>query len=467
MSGSRWDWTQAERQLGLDPLRCRVLVLGGGKTGCALASLLAKQGISVTVADSRAAPPELAAFRQEWPQSEVITGSFDGLDPGRYTHLSVSPGLALSLPPIVAARQGGVRCFSDIDLFAVLAKEPIVAVTGANGKSTVTTLVGRMAKAAGRTVRMGGNLGVPAAELLAAVPSADLNVLELSSFQLERTSHLAAAAATVLNISPDHLDRHAGLDDYARQKARVFHGDGAMILNAEDPLVAAMARPERRCVWFGVDRAPAIDFTMDHRDGVRWLRMRDIWLVPVSELRISGRHNVANALAAAALADAVGVPADAIRDALAGFTGLEHRMQWVAEIGGVHWYNDSKATNLGACQAALAGIDGPVVLIAGGDGKGQDFHPLAAAARGKLRAAVLIGRDAPRLERALAPVAPVVRAASMHDAVELAWSQARPGDTVLLAPACSSLDQFRDYAERGQVYTDAVLRLKGGMHERG
>lgn len=454
-----YPWRRARELLGLMPAASRVLVVGLGKTGTALVDFLARAGFVVAAVDSRPQPPGLQRLRADWPALEILSGGFDAVQPDAYTHYSVSPGLPLSLPLVSRLAAAGARHFSDIDLFYALADGPTLAVTGANGKSTVTTLAGLMARHAGWRVRVGGNLGAPAADLLLETPQADLNVLELSSFQLERTSCLDAAAATVLNISPDHLDRHADLADYAAQKQRIFRGHGVMVLNADDPVVRAMAAAPRPTLWFSVDLLRHADYRLARWRGELWLYACDKRLLPVAALAIQGRHNWANALAAAALGAAVKLPQPAIVAALQAFRGLDHRMQWVAEISGVRYFNDSKATNVGACQAALAGVSGPTVLIAGGDGKGQDFSCLADMVDGKLRAVVLIGQDADALQRVFAPLIPTFRDANLVQAVHTAQRIAQPGDTVLLAPACSSLDQFSDYAERGRVFTAAVLQL--------
>jgi UDP-N-acetylmuramoylalanine--D-glutamate ligase len=284
-------------------------------------------------------------------------------------------------------------------------------------------------------------------------------VLELSSFQLERSNLLTAEAATVLNISPDHLDRYVDLQAYADAKRRIFQGTGLMVLNADDPMVAVMAEPQRRCVSFSLKESAHAEYRLSLLDGLEWLICLDEPLMPAAEIRLKGRHNIANALAAVALGDAVGLSRQAMVKALREFPGLEHRMEWVADVDGVAYINDSKATNVGACMAALEGLGNPVVLIAGGDGKGADFSALADVAAGKVRAAVLLGRDAALLEEALRPNVATVRVDNLKQAVAAARKLAQKGDVVLLAPACASLDQFKDYRERGRVFADAVRSL--------
>lgn len=443
-------------RLGIDR-HSRLLVVGLGKTGLSVARFLFTQGIEVAVTDSRDCPPCLAELRESLPDVAVFLGGFKESVFAAATHIVVSPGVSLDTPVIACAKRSGLPVLGDADLFACMAKAPVLAITGSNGKSTVTTLVGLMAERAGIKVKVGGNLGTPMLDLLDE--TAEWYVLELSSFQLERTSLLEPAAATVLNVSPDHLDRYPSLEAYAGAKRRIFAGQGMMVLNADDPVVAAMAERGRPCVWFGVRPDTALDYTSRVMDGEEWLLCRGAPLLPAKELRIRGRHNLANALAAIALADAAGIPQDAMIRALREFPGLNHRMQWVASSAGVVYINDSKATNIGAAMAALEGLEGKAVLIAGGDGKGADFRLLRPVVSRKVRAAVLMGRDAPLLDEALRDVVPTVRVDNMVQAVAVAKERAVPGDTVLLAPACASLDQYQDYQERGRVFAEAVRRL--------
>ena len=456
-------------RLGLDRNSSRVLIVGLGKTGLSVARFLAGRGIPFAIADSRDKPPYLSELRDTLPDAGVFLGGFQSAAFKAATHLAVSPGVPLDELEIAAAARRGVPVLGDVDLFACVAEAPIVAITGANGKSTVTTLVGLMAEADGRRVRVGGNLGTPMLDILD--DEADLYVLELSSFQLERSSLLEPAAATVLNISSDHMDRYPDLQAYADAKRRIFRGAGYRILNRDDPLVAAMAEPSQHNAWFGLGPPPEQllgnrQLTIgDHYgvgliDGEEWLLCKGRPLMKSAELRIQGRHNVANALAAAALSEAVGLSPAAIASALRRFRGLDHRMQWVAEIGGVVWINDSKATNVGACMAALAGLNRKAVLIAGGDGKGADFKVLRPIVAEKVRAAVLMGKDAPLLESTLGDLIATVKVGNIRQAVETARTLAQPGDAVLLAPACASLDQFKDYQERGRLFMEAVRSLR-------
>jgi UDP-N-acetylmuramoylalanine--D-glutamate ligase len=387
-----------------------------------------------------------------------------GLDPtllDHAHHVLASPGISQEDPFFAAARDRGLPIVGDVELFARAAHAPIAGITGTNGKSTVTTLVGRMAARGQLHVRVGGNLGEPALDLLKeSGEPAELYVLELSSFQLETTQKLALAAAVLLNITADHLDRHHSLQQYAEAKARIFRGCQTAIINLDDPLVAALRPPTSRSLSFSLRPDSPADYRMGRTAASEsWLTRRGEPLLPLSELKIKGLHNVANALAALATGEAIGLPLPAMLAELTSFSGLPHRSQWVRQLAGVTYINDSKGTNVGATVAAASGLPGPIVLIAGGDGKGQDFRPLAQALSGKLRQAVLIGRDAPVLATALEGVCGVMRCGSLEEAVQAASREAQVGDTVLLSPACASLDMFRDYTERGAVFTRAVEEL--------
>jgi UDP-N-acetylmuramoylalanine--D-glutamate ligase len=433
------------------------VIVGLGKTGLSCARYLAARGASFVVTDSRTVPPGLEELHRDFPDVPVFTGGFDAAVLARARRLIVSPGVALTEPAVAAAVRDGAEAVGDIELFAREARAPVVAVTGANGKSTVTTLVGEMIRDAGFVVRVGGNLGTPALDLL-ATPIPDFYALELSSFQLETTYSLNAAAAVVLNISPDHMDRYGDVSEYAAAKRRIYHGDGVMVINRDDPRVAAMIEPGRRVVSFGLDAPGQEDFGVRDCDGSVYLAKGDEFLLAAAVLRLKGGHNIANALAALALGEAVGIPMAGMLASLRRFPGLPHRTQWVASRDGVDWYNDSKGTNVGATLAALQGMPGKVVLIAGGLGKGQDFTPLKAAVAAKARAVVLLGRDAAQIAHALEGVVPVIHVNNMDEAVEQAGSLAQAGDSVLLSPACASFDMFRGYEHRGDVFSAAVCR---------
>jgi UDP-N-acetylmuramoylalanine--D-glutamate ligase len=411
------------------------------------------------VTDSRDTPPELEGVRALGAQVVTRTGGFDARLLEGADIVVTSPGVPLDDPFFVQARSRGLDIVGDIELFARAADAPVVGITGTNGKSTVTTLLGRMAERAGVRVRVGGNLGQPALDLLDRGPT-DLYVLELSSFQLDTTHSLKLKAGAVLNVSADHLDRYATFAAYASSKARIYANAETAVVNADEPEVARMPRAGQRVVTFSVRETQA-DFTLvvSGDDPQPWLARRGAPLLPVASLKIPGRHNAANALATLALGDALRLPLAPMLDELREFTGLPHRAQWVGEFAGVRYINDSKGTNVGATLAAVGGLAGPLVVIAGGDGKGQDFTPLAAAFRGKVRSAILLGRDASLIETALAGVCHTVRVATMPEAVRAAARFAQPGDTVLLSPACSSLDMFRDYSERGNAFAAAVKEL--------
>ncbi len=437
----------------------KALVVGLGLTGASCVRHLLKLGYAVTGVDTRAQPPQFDELRREFPKLALYVGGFDERlfhDPGL---LVVSPGVSVKEPAIAQAVAAGAQLIGDIELFARQAKAPIIAITGANGKSTVTALVGEMCQAAGRRVAVGGNIGIPALELLGQ-PEPEMYVLELSSFQLETTWSLNARAATVLNVTPDHMDRYPSLDEYAQAKARVFRGNGTMVLNAGDAIVARMARPGRKQLRFGLGPPSATrEYGMIQEHGQSWLACGAERLLSAREVPLEGAHNLANVLAAMALAQAAGIPRAAQCEAVRRFKGLAHRTERVAEKDGVCWIDDSKGTNVGATVAALEGMTAPVVLIAGGDGKGQDFSALRAPVQRHARALVLIGRDGPRIEQALADTVPVRRARDMREAVQAAQALAQPGDVVLLSPACASFDMFRDYAHRGEVFRVTVKEV--------
>ncbi|MHB8454170.1 MAG: UDP-N-acetylmuramoyl-L-alanine--D-glutamate ligase [Acidiferrobacterales bacterium] len=437
------------------------LVLGLGATGLSCVRHLTAHGYRVQVADSRLAPPMIQELRVQFPDVPVHTGTWDAKLIRSADMLVVSPGLSLREPTIAAAVAAGVPTIGDIELFARNARAPVIAITGANGKSTVTALVGEMCREAGFDTAVGGNIGVPALDLLQE-PEPDVYVLELSSFQLETTFSLNARVATVLNVTPDHMDRYRDLAEYSAAKERIFHGDGVMVLNRDDPRVMAMSSSGRRIVYFGMEspRTDA-DYGLLRRGDDEWLARGARALMPCTEIRLAGRHNLSNALAAVALAEAAGVPFDSMKRALTQFRGLRHRAEVTGERDGVLWINDSKGTNVGATVAALNGMVRPVVLIAGGEGKGADFSELRDAVKGHVRAMVLIGRDAPLLQTALGDLVSVVHAVDMAEAVREASRLAYPGDAVLLSPACASFDMFRNYEHRGDAFCDAVKGMIG------
>ena len=455
----------------------RVLVLGLGETGLSMAQWVARQGAAVRVADTREHPPALDTLTATVPGAEVVTGPFTSQLAEGFDAVAVSPGVPLSETVVEESAERGVPVVGDIELFAqALARGPgakIIAITGTNGKSTVTALAGAMCRSAGLDCEVAGNIG-PAvlAALMHRIDSGampEVWVLELSSFQLESTSSLEADAATVLNLSSDHLDRYPGMTLYAAAKARVFHGDGVQVLNRDDRYSLGMALPGRDIVTFGLNTPPeSSDFGLLKVFDEYWLARGMTPLLAMRDLRIAGFHNTANALAALALTCSIGCSFAHTLPGLKTFTGLAHRMEQIALIGGVVFYDDSKGTNVGAAAAALEGFarsleasGSKVILIAGGEGKQQDFTPLRAAALGTVRAVVLIGRDATLIEGAMSGSGIATkRAGTMQEAVDVAFRAARPGDVVLLSPACASFDMFENYKHRGNVFRAAVEELE-------
>ncbi len=434
------------------------VAVGLGRTGLSVVRHLVSRGWQVSGTDTRVAPPELDALRALAPAMPLRLGGLDARLLDGADCVVVSPGLPLTGAFFDQARLRGLEIIGDIELFARATRRRIVGITGTNGKSTVTTLVARMAERAGLRVQAGGNLGPPALDLL-VTPDTDLFVLELSSYQLETTSSLELAAATVLNVSPDHLDRYDDLHAYAAAKARIFARCKTAVINLDDPVVVQMPRPGQKCLGFSLRAEVGADFALQKQDGQWWLSCRGKALLSTGDLKIGGLHNAANALAALALGEALGLPMPAMLAELQVFAGLPHRAEWVAEVNGVRYINDSKGTNVGATLAAVAGYESPLVVIAGGDGKNQDFAPLRAAFHGSVHHAVLIGRDAAQIAAALDGVCTLEQCTTLEEAVRAAARVARPGDTVLLSPACASLDMFRDYTHRGAVFTAAVREL--------
>lgn len=438
------------------------LVVGLGATGLSVARFLAERGERVVVADNREVPPNV---EQIGDQFECHFGAFNVELFNSAEMIVLSPGVAPDAPVVKAAIDAGVEVIGDIELFARHAKSPVVGITGSNGKSTVTLLLGEMAKEAGVNVAVGGNIGTPALDLISE-PEPELYVLELSSFQLEMTRSLECVAAVVLNVSEDHLDRHHTVEHYAAIKAQVFNGDGMMVINRDDPVVAEMRVGERKTINYGLDLTTAAnDYGVSVSENQHYLMHGERRLLSESELKIGGLHNLSNALAAIALGEAVNLPEKAMLSALKKFTGLAHRCEWVADIDGVVWFNDSKGTNVGATVAAMNGLaQKQIVLIAGGQGKGADFSPLKEVVAQRAKAVVLIGEDAPLIEKAItdtgAGSVEVVHADSLKQAVEIAADKSDSGDAVLFSPACASFDMFASYVDRGEQFVAIVEGLK-------
>ena len=433
-------------------------IIGTGITGLSVARFLAAQGQAFVLLDTRSNPPNLEKVQQEFPNVSIVCCELDVDTLLACDEIIVSPGIAIATPAIERAKAAGISVVGDIELFVRAAKAPIVAITGSNTKSTVTTLVGEMAKTAGINVAVGGNLGTPALELLS--DSVELYVMELSSFQLETVTKLNAKVATILNISADHLDRYENMRAYILAKLRVYFGAEHIVVNRKDvlthPPLAAAVKP----VYFG-GNADFGGFGLI-QDGEEFLAKNLTPLMATKELKIRGRHNVDNALAALALGDAAGIPMAAMLSTLKRFGGLRHRCEFVAEKDGVEFYNDSKGTNIGATLAAIQGLardPQQLIVILGGEGKGQNFTELTPALRAINSKAVLIGRDAPVIAEAIGDAVEIIYADSMKDAVRKAFATANSGDAVLLSPACASFDMFKNYEDRGDQFCFAVQEL--------
>ncbi|MCO6429187.1 UDP-N-acetylmuramoyl-L-alanine--D-glutamate ligase [Nitrosomonas communis] len=451
----------------------KVLVLGMGETGLSMVKWLTRQGAEVRAADNRTAPPHREALEQLIPATRIYRGPFSAEIFDDVELIAISPGIPLAEPLVQAAMKREIPVVGDIELFAQALdhleqpRSKILAITGSNGKTTVTTMVGEMVRNAGCDVEVAGNIGPAVLDTL--MRRMDLGklpqywVLELSSFQLETTCNLAADAAAVLNLSEDHFDRYAGMHDYAAAKARVFIGDNksVQILNRDDAMVCAMALPDREQMTFGLDEPVSeMDFGILQSGADLWLVQGGKYLLKASEMMIPGMHNVANALAAMALCRAVVLPYEPLLTALRQFKGLPHRMQKIAVINNVTFYDDSKSTNVGSAIAALNGMERNAVLIAGGDGKGQDFSPLKQPVADCAQAVILLGRDANAIAEAIGDCqVPIHYAATMDEAVRISFLLAQPGDAVLLSPACASLDMFRNYIHRAEVFITAVKEI--------
>lgn len=421
-----------------------------------VARFLHAAGRPFIIFDTRENPPNEEAVRTEFPAIHCEFGQWDEALLHSASEIIVSPGVSKDLPALQRAQQAGAEICGDVDLFTRYARAPIIAITGSNAKSTVTTLVGEMASRAGKKVAVGGNLGVPVLDLLA--DEVELYVLELSSFQLETTAKLGAQVASILNVSADHLDRYANMPAYHAAKQRIYYGAQHIVANRHDPLTQPPLARGAGLTLFG-GRAEFRCMGIIEHQGEDWLADELRPLLPVSALKMAGKHNTENALAALAIGKAAGLPMDAMLEALQDFTGLAHRCQWVANCQGVDYYNDSKGTNVGATLAAIDGLErnpAKLVVILGGEGKGADFTALRSAVQTAVKAVVLIGRDADLIDNALNNVVTVHRAHSLPDAVALAARLAAPGDAVLLSPACASFDMFSGYVERGDVFCRAV-----------
>jgi len=474
----------------MDQLRNQsVLVIGLGETGLSLARWLTAQGAQVCVADSRATPPGADTLYKEMPQVDAHFGPFRDESLIGIERIAISPGVPLAEPFVQRAIARGIPVVGDIELLAqeinkyprqssltpTLSQEGrggeremrplILAITGANGKTTVTSMVGAMCAAAGLDTQVAGNISPAVLDALREreEKQPQIWVLELSSFQLETTHSLDADAAVVLNVTEDHLDRYDGsMDSYAAAKLRIFHGEGVQVVNRDDARSAAMRSAGRKQVSFGLNPPSSdADWGISREGALVWLMQGSHKILRSDELQVSGLHNVANALAALALCRALDMPLEPLVEALRAFKGLPHRVEKVAELFGVTYYDDSKGTNVGATEAALKGLGRPAVVILGGDGKGQDFSPLKAAVAEHARAAVLIGRDAPLIEKALQGCGkPIAHARDMDEAVRIATDHAQAGDAVLMSPACASFDMYKNYLHRAETFIAAVKKVE-------
>lgn len=433
------------------------LIIGLGQTGLSCARFLVGKGHVVAMMDTRKNPPGLDIVQKELPEVLVQTGSLNIDVMLKSDMIILSPGVDPRLPEIEAAREQGIEIIGDIELFTRHINEPVIAITGSNGKSTVTTMLAEMAVMAGKHVQVGGNLGTPALALITE-PKPDFYLLELSSFQLETVSTLNAHAAVVLNISPDHLDRYDDVQQYQNAKAKIYAGTGIMVINRDDELVNSWSSECRQQIGFTLQSPADNEFGVIEQAGIRYLAFGQLVLMTTTDLQVTGDHNIANVLAALALGQAMMLPLSAMLEAVKQYRGLPHRCQLVALDNGVRWINDSKATNVGACIAAIKGLvsERNIVLIAGGVGKDQAFSDLTPVLTADVKAIILIGQDARQIA-AVTPETVVQRtAADMADAVRQAQVLATEGDIVLLSPACASFDMYNGYGERGDAFMHAV-----------
>ena len=456
------------------------VIVGLGTTGLSVARYLAKQGREFAVVDSRQTPPcagELFSLNDS--DTAHHFGGFNTPLLANAKQIVVNPGITVATAEIASAKQAGAEVIGDIELFCreIKSSKPVIAITGSNGKTTVTTLLDLMAKESGVDVGTGGNIGTPALDLLVGGSDRELFVLELSSYQLETTPSLQTLAAVILNLSEDHLDRYGNdIEQYAEAKALIYNNCQHVIYNREDSYSTrfanqSLAKPSvsNQCILsFGLDKPETGQYGLQTENDVEWLAKGDDLLLPVSEVKQIGKHNLANSLAALALGEVTGLKMSAMLKVLSEFTGMEHRTQWVSELNQVNFYNDSKGTNVGATLSALSGLSGKTVLIAGGQGKGADFLPLQSVIFEKARAVVLIGEDAAKISAVVDESVPQIFVNSMQEAVEKAYSFAdkEAGDNVLLSPACASFDMFDSYIKRGQVFIESVNNLEQQLHNQ-
>ena len=433
------------------------LIVGLGLTGVSVARFLAREGRRFFVADESPHAERLGLFRQEFPDVQVLVGELDFEAWSGVSEIVLSPGVPRANRAIAKAIEQGVPVIGDVELFRRAAKAPLVAITGSNGKTTVTALVGAMAREAGCKVKVGGNIGIPCLDLLDE--TCELYVLELSSFQLESIGSLGASVASILNLSADHLDRYSSFQDYYQAKQKIYLGAKAIVANKDDALTQALLAQGVRQSSFGANKPDLKDYGLIHEDGSVFLAKGLQKLLNVEELKIKGKHNQLNALAALAIGEASGLQLDSMITTLKGFEGLPHRCQFVARVNDVEFYNDSKATNAGAAIAAVTGFAQPLILIAGGDAKGGDFSDFAMKLPSNLKMIITIGVDGPKIYQACAEHFHCLSADSLKEAVGLAAENSASGDAIILSPACASLDMFKNYQDRGQQFVEAVEAL--------
>ena len=444
--------------------KAEYIVIGLGATGVSCVDFLLAKKHSVIVMDTRDNPPMLKEIHRHYPELTVYTNEKNWPQSvlNQAKALIVSPGISVMHPAIQHAKEAGVEIIGDIELFAQFNQTPVIAITGSNGKSTVTALVGEMARLAGKRVAVVGNIGVPVLSTDFSQPY-DLIVMELSSFQLETTRSLKPLASTVLNISPDHMDRYDKLEDYVRAKHRIYDETMVAVINRDDPLSNSTLKTSTQKIYFSSGVAQDNEWGLQHYQGHTWLSYGSKRLLCETDLKLAGKHNLVNALSALALGHVAGLSLESMCQAITEFKGLPHRCQWVADRENVKWINDSKGTNIGACEAALKGLgettSGKIVLILGGDGKGADFSLLKTSVSQYCRAIILKGKDADKISQALKNCVPVFHVNTMEEAVLQASICAKPGDLVLLSPACASWDQYRDYAQRGEIFMEAVNKI--------
>lgn len=436
------------------PVEPSVLVMGMGVTGASCARFFALCGVGAEFVDTRQTPPGTGAILDAMPDARVHTGGNTPLLRSTIRKIVVSPGVDMNSPLISAGRERDIEIVSDIDLFVAQCDVPVVAVTGSNGKSTVTSMLGVMLSTAGWTPGIGGNLGTPALDLLQR--DKDMYVLELSSFQLERSGPLSAAVAVILNISPDHLDMHGDMQAYTAAKASIYIDCGHAVVNRDADELNGLVPGTTPVTTFGLGEPAAGELGIRKTSRGECIAFGDTLLISADEVPVLGRHNLSNALAALAVGSALGANLHSMAQALKRYQGLPHRMQVVSEANGILWIDDSKATNIAAAVTSIAAVADPFVLIAGGDGKGAQFDALAAGIAGRDCTAILLGKDRAEIASALKPVCDVTLVNDMREAVATALGSAGPGYTVLLAPACSSYDMFDSFAQRGEVFAAAV-----------